>query len=96
MLTGDMFEASVGGKIGEKLEFHLLPGKTDTSLAASPSRDLLNTGNLCLLLHITHCFRLVFVAHFLGLKILLTSLGGTMKSCWACSTMKVVMLVRIG
>ena len=27
---------------------------------------------------------------------LLTSLGGTMKSCWACSTMKVVILVRIG
>ena len=27
-------------------------------------------------LNITHCFRLFFVAHFLGLKILLTSLGG--------------------
>ena len=26
----------------------------------------------------------------------LTSLGGTMKSSWACSTMNVVTLVRIG
>ena len=41
---GCEFEAIVHSE--EKLETHLLPGKTDTSLAASPPCDLLNTSNL--------------------------------------------------
>ena len=55
---------------GEKFEANLLPGQTDTALAAPSSRNLFNTSNLSCLLHETRRFRLLLCVkgfgHFLS------------------------------